>query len=70
MLAGPWPPIPTTPCSESAAGFTLVLLAYLGTGVFLHLAYERSYWFMIGLVHDRAQRRGGRRPGWDRAVAG
>jgi O-antigen ligase len=33
-----------------AAGFSLVILSYLGTGVFLHLAYERYYWFMIGLV--------------------
>jgi O-Antigen ligase len=32
-----------------AAGFMLTLLAYLGTGVFLHLAYERYYWFMIAL---------------------
>ena len=33
-----------------AAAFSLVLLAYLGTGVFLHLAFERYYWFMIGLT--------------------
>jgi putative inorganic carbon (HCO3(-)) transporter len=33
-----------------AAGLALVILAYLGTAVFLHLAYERYYWFMIGLV--------------------
>jgi putative inorganic carbon (HCO3(-)) transporter len=33
-----------------AAGFSLVILSYLGTGVFLHLAYERYYWFMIGLT--------------------
>jgi hypothetical protein len=33
-----------------AAGFTLMLLAYLGTGVFLHLAYERYYWVMIGMA--------------------
>jgi O-antigen ligase len=32
-----------------AAAFMLVVLAYLGTGVFLHLAFERYYWFMIGL---------------------
>lgn len=32
-----------------AAGFTLLLLSYLGTGVFLHLAFERYLWFMIGL---------------------
>lgn len=33
-----------------AAGFSLMLLAYLGTGVFLHLAYERYYWLMIALA--------------------
>jgi hypothetical protein len=33
-----------------AAGFTLVLLAYLGTGVFLHLAFERYYWVMVALT--------------------
>jgi O-antigen ligase len=33
-----------------AAGFTLMLLAYLGTGVFLHLAYERYYWVMIAMA--------------------
>jgi len=33
-----------------AAGLSLVILSYLGTGVFLHLAYERYYWFMIGLA--------------------
>ncbi len=33
-----------------AGTFSLVILSYLGTGVFLHLAYERYYWFMIGLA--------------------
>lgn len=33
-----------------AAGFTLVLLSYLGTGVFLHLAFERYYWFVVALA--------------------
>jgi putative inorganic carbon (hco3(-)) transporter len=33
-----------------AAGFSLAVLAYLGTGVFLHLAFERYYWFMMGLT--------------------
>jgi len=33
-----------------ASGFILALLAYLGTGVFLHLAFERYYWFMIALA--------------------
>jgi len=32
-----------------AAAFSLVILSYLGTGVFLHLAFERYYWLMIGL---------------------
>jgi putative inorganic carbon (HCO3(-)) transporter len=33
-----------------AACFSLVILSYLGTGVFLHLAYERYYWLAIGLA--------------------
>jgi O-antigen ligase len=33
-----------------AAAFTLSIVAYLGTGAFLHLSYERYYWFMIGLA--------------------
>jgi O-antigen ligase len=33
-----------------AAAFALLILSYLGTGVFLHLAFERYYWFMIGLA--------------------
>lgn len=33
-----------------ATGFTLVIFAYLGTGVFLHLAYERYYWVMVALA--------------------
>lgn len=33
-----------------AAGFSLAVLSYLGTGVFLHLSFERYYWFMIGLT--------------------
>ncbi|HET9948913.1 MAG TPA: O-antigen ligase family protein [Longimicrobiales bacterium] len=32
------------------AAYTLVIFAYLGTGVFLHLAFERYYWFMVGLA--------------------
>lgn len=33
-----------------AAAFSLVILAYLGTGVFLHLAYERYYWLVVALT--------------------
>lgn len=33
-----------------AASFSLVLLAYLGAGVFLHLAFERYYWLMVGMT--------------------
>lgn len=33
-----------------AAGFSLALLAYLGTGVFLHLAFERYYWLLVALT--------------------
>jgi len=33
-----------------AAAFVLVILGYLGTGVFLHLAYERYYWLVVALT--------------------
>lgn len=33
-----------------AAGFSLALLAYLGTGMFLHLAFERYYWLLVALT--------------------
>lgn len=33
-----------------AAGFSLAILAYLGTGMFLHLAFERYYWALIALT--------------------
>ena len=33
-----------------ATGFMLVVVAYLSTGVFLHLAYERYYWVMVALA--------------------
>jgi hypothetical protein len=33
-----------------AAAFMLALLSYLGTGVFLHLAFERYYWLMVALA--------------------
>jgi hypothetical protein len=36
--------------ARMAAAFQLVLLSYLGTGVFLHLAFERYYWFIVGLA--------------------
>jgi putative inorganic carbon (hco3(-)) transporter len=32
-----------------ALGFILAILAYLGTAMFLHLAYHRYYWLLIGL---------------------
>jgi O-antigen ligase len=54
-----------------AAGFSLLILAYLGTGMFLHLAYERYYWFMVGLAAAAAavlNRYTGDRPGEERPV--
>ena len=33
-----------------ATAFWLSIAAYLGTAVFLHLAYERYYWFLIALT--------------------
>lgn len=37
-----------------AEGFGLALLAYLGTGVFLHLSFERYYWFSVALTASGA----------------
>lgn len=37
-----------------AAVFILTLFAYLGSGMFLHLAFERYYWLMIGLTASAA----------------
>lgn len=33
-----------------AGAFMLGILGYLGTGVFLHLAYERYWWFFVALA--------------------
>jgi hypothetical protein len=33
-----------------AAGLMLALIAFLGTGLFLSLAYERYLWLIIGLA--------------------
>jgi putative inorganic carbon (hco3(-)) transporter len=33
-----------------ATGFALAIVAYLATGLFLHLAFERYYWLLIGLA--------------------
>ncbi|HEX5014980.1 MAG TPA: O-antigen ligase family protein [Candidatus Limnocylindrales bacterium] len=32
-----------------ASGFALAIVAYLGSGLFLHLAFERYYWLLIAL---------------------
>jgi putative inorganic carbon (hco3(-)) transporter len=32
-----------------AVGFLLAILAYLGTGMFLHLAFQRYYWMLVAL---------------------
>jgi len=37
-----------------AAVFMMTLFAYLGSGMFLHLAFERYYWLMIGLTASAA----------------
>ncbi|CAN5641110.1 hypothetical protein BH23GEM6_BH23GEM6_28140 [soil metagenome] len=36
--------------AELATAFFFSLLAYLGTGVFLHLSYQRYLWLLIGLA--------------------
>ena len=33
-----------------ATGFALAIVAYLATGLFLHLAFERYFWLLIGLA--------------------
>lgn len=33
-----------------ATSFCFAIIAYLGTGVFLHLAFERYYWFLLALA--------------------
>lgn len=40
--------------ARTAAGFSMALLAYLGTGVFLHLAFERYYWLLVALAASAA----------------
>lgn len=37
--------------SDLATAFALSLLAYLVTGVFLHLAYMRYFWFLLALAN-------------------
>jgi putative inorganic carbon (hco3(-)) transporter len=33
-----------------AAGFVLAILAYLASGLFLHMAYPRYFWLLAGLA--------------------
>jgi len=35
-------------------GFAFAILAYLGTGIFLHLSYVRYFWLMLGLADTAA----------------
>lgn len=35
---------------DLAVAVALSLVAYLGTGMFLHLSYERYLWFLVGIV--------------------
>lgn len=46
-----------------AAAFALSILAYLGAGMFLHLSFERYFWFLLAMAGallqtSRAERRG------------
>ena len=36
--------------SRLAAGFMLAVLAYMTTGIFLHLAYQRYFFFLVALA--------------------
>lgn len=40
---------------DFATAFFLSMVAYLGTGVFLHLSYQRYYWFMLALAAAAAR---------------
>jgi hypothetical protein len=35
--------------SDLAVAFALSLVSYLGTGMFLHLSFERYFWFLVGV---------------------
>ena len=37
--------------ADMAAALMFALLAFLGTGVFLHLSYERYFWFFIAIAN-------------------
>jgi O-antigen ligase len=39
-----------TDIANLATGFALAIVAYLATGLFLHLAFERYFWLLIGLA--------------------
>jgi O-antigen ligase len=53
-----------TDLAHTAAGFQLALVAYLATAVFLHLAFIRYFWLLLGLAAAAASiaRREGERP--------
>ncbi len=36
--------------AQLATGYTLALLAYASSGMFLHLSYERFYWILLALA--------------------
>ena len=38
-----------------ATAFLLSIIAYLGTAVFLHLSYQRFYWFLLALANAAIQ---------------
>ena len=36
--------------ADLAVAFSLSLVAYLGTGMFLHLSFERYLWFLVAIA--------------------
>ena len=48
----------TSPRAALAAGYISAIAAYMVTGIFLHLAFERYYWMLLALA-DAAARAGG-----------
>lgn len=49
-----WAPV-RPDLARLATAFLFSIIAYLGTGMFLHLAFERYYWFLLALAGAAVQ---------------
>jgi O-antigen ligase len=62
--------------ADLAAGFLFALTAYMATGVFLHLSYERYFWILVALagatahilLHAPEEALGGQPPPYSQSV--